>query len=213
MRSLAGCLLRFATVAVVCLVLFVGVLWLARTHTLPSSFAVTTPSPGPLNTPAAPGGTATPDPSAAASARRKLAAVVRTATATPPGRHQPVQVTLNEAEVNAIAVPELESEANFPLRQPSVQLLPGRVILHGQAAFGPTLLPIAVTGNIVVKAGVPMLTVTGVQAGGFDAPQSMVNQVSNQLTNSLRLTPADLPITVQQVTIGDHAMTVVGVTK
>jgi hypothetical protein len=122
-------------------------------------------------------------------------------------------LTLSEAEVNAIAVPELERDADFPLQQPSVQLLAGNVVLTGKAALGPTLLPVAVTGNVTVHAGVPVLTVTGVQAGGLDAPPGMVNQVSRQLTNSLRLTPADLPITVQQVTIGDHKMTVVGVTN
>lgn len=213
MRWVSGCLLRLATVVIVCLALFAGVLWLAGGRTQPPGPTIATPSPAPLSTPAAPGHTVTPDAGAAAGARRKLAAVVQTATAAPAGSHEPVQVTLSEAEVNAVAVPELENDADFPLQQPSVQLLPGRVVLHGQAALGPTLLPVAVTGSVSITAGVPMLTVISVQAGGFDAPQSLVNQVSDQLASSLRLTPSDLPITVQRVTVGDHTMTMAGVTK
>ena len=208
MSALFGCLVRVCVVAAVCLALFAGVLWFAGGNSAsPSPVAVS------VATPAADLATATPDANAAATARAKLAAADHTATSAAPGSHRPVTVTLSEAEVNAIAVPALESEANFPLQQPSVQILPGQVILNGQAAFGPTTLPVAVTGSVDVQGGVPTLTVLRVQAGGISAPQSIVNQLRNQIATSLRLTPADLPITVQQVTLGSHTLTVTGVTK
>jgi hypothetical protein len=213
MRTPFGCLLRLFTVLVVCLIFFVGVLWWAGGRS---------DVPGPEPTPAVaqvdgraaqPLATATPDAAAATTAKQKLAAAMRTATAAAPGSHQPVSLTLSEAEVNAIAVPEMEGDADFPLQQPSIQILPGKLILNGQAPLGPTLLPVAVTGSVGLTDGVPTFSVTGVQASGINAPQSVVRQVSDQVTNSLRLTPADLPIRVQQVTLGDHTMTVQGVTK
>jgi hypothetical protein len=212
MSTLFGCLVRLCVVAAVCLALFAGVLWFAGGNRAAPSPIVAVSTVAPV-APAADVPTATPDANAAATARAKLAAADHTATSAPPGSHQLVTITLSEAEVNAIAVPELESQANFPLQQPSVQILPGQVILNGQAAFGPTTLPIAVTGSVDVQGGVPTLTVLRVQAGGISAPQSIVNQVRNQIATSLRLTPADLPITVQQVTLGSHTLTVMGATK
>jgi hypothetical protein len=69
------------------------------------------------------------------------------------------------------------------------------------------------TGSVGLTDGVPTLAVTNVQASGITAPQGIVRQVSDQVSNSLRLTPDDLPITVQAVTLGNHSMTVTGVTK
>jgi hypothetical protein len=213
MRSPFGCLVGLVSVLAVCMVLFAGVLWLAGGFSaVPGQAAA--PATGPAVAEAAvPGPTATPDANAASSAKQKLAVAMRTATAAAPGSHQPVSLTLSEAEVNAIAVPEMESDADFPLQQPSIQILPGKVILNGQAPLGPTLLPVSVTGSVDLTDGVPTLAVTNVQASGITAPQSVVRQVSDQVSNSLRLTPDDLPITVQAVTLGNHSMTVTGVTK
>jgi hypothetical protein len=213
MRSPFGCLVGLVSVLAVCMVLFAGVLWLAGGFSAVPGQAAT-PATGPAVAEAAvPGPTATPDANAASSAKQKLAVAMRTATAAAPGSHQPVSLTLSEAEVNAIAVPEMESDADFPLQQPSIQILPGKVILNGQAPLGPTLLPVSVTGSVDLTDGVPTLAVTNVQASGITAPQSVVQQVSHQLSDSLRLTPDDLPITVQAVTLGNHSMTVTGVTK
>jgi hypothetical protein len=213
MRSPFGCLVGLVSVLAVCMVLFAGVLWLAGGFSAVPGQAAT-PATGPAVAEAAvPGPTATPDANAASSAKQKLAVAMRTATAAAPGSHQPVSLTLSEAEVNAIAVPEMESDADFPLQQPSIQILPGKVILNGQAPLGPTLLPVSVTGSVELTNGVPTLAVTNVQASGITAPQSVVQQVSHQVSDSLRLTPDDLPITVQAVTLGNHSMTVTGVTK
>jgi hypothetical protein len=213
MRSPFGCLVGLVSVLAVCMVLFAGVLWLAGGFSAVPGQAAT-PATGPAVAEAAvPGPTATPDANAASSAKQKLAVAMRTATAAAPGSHQPVSLTLSEAEVNAIAVPEMESDADFPLQQPSIQILPGKVILNGQAPLGPTLLPVSVTGSVDLTDGVPTLAVTNVQASGITAPQSVVQQVSHQVSDSLRLTPDDLPITVQAVTLGNHSMTVTGVTK
>jgi hypothetical protein len=213
MRSPFGCLVGLVSVLAVCMVLFAGVLWLAGGFSAVPGQAAT-PATGPAVAEAAvPGPTATPDANAASSAKQKLAVAMRTATAAAPGSHQPVSLTLSEAEVNAIAVPEMESDADFPLQQPSIQILPGKVILNGQAPLGPTLLPVSVTGSVDLTDGVPTLAVTSVQASGITAPQGIVRQVSDQVSNSLRLTPDDLPITVQAVTLGNHSMTVTGVTK
>lgn len=213
MRSPFGCLAGLVSVLAVCMVLFAGVLWLAGGHSaVPGQVA--TPVTGPVVAEAAaPRATATPDANAASSAKQKLAVAMRTATAAAPGSHQPVSLTLSEAEVNAIAVPEMENDADFPLQQPSIQILPGKVVLNGQAQLGPTLLPVAVTGSVGLTDGVPTLAVTSVQASGITAPHGIVRQVSDQVSNSLRLTPDDLPITVQAVTLGNHTMTVAGVTK
>jgi hypothetical protein len=213
MRSPFGCLVGLVSVLAVCMVLFAGVLWLAGGFSAVPGQAAT-PATGPAVAEAAvPGPTATPDANAASSAKQKLAVAMRTATAAAPGSHQPVSLTLSEAEVNAIAVPEMENDADFPLQQPSIQILPGKVILNGQAPLGPTLLPVSVTGSVDLTDGVPTLAVTNVQASGITAPQGIVRQVSDQVSNSLRLTPDDLPITVQAVTLGNHSMTVTGVTK
>jgi hypothetical protein len=213
MRSPFGCLLGLVSVLAVCLVLFVGVLWLAGGRSAATGQAAPPATSPVVNEPTAPRSAATPDANAASSAKQKLAVAMHTATAAAPGSHQPVSVTLSEAEVNAIAVPEMENDADFPLQQPSIQILPGKVILNGRAPLGPTLLPVAVTGSVGLTDGVPTLAVTSVQASGITAPQSIVRQVSDQVSNSLRLTPEDLPITVQAVTLGDHTMTVTGVTK
>jgi hypothetical protein len=202
-------MVRLLAVVVVCLALFAAVLWFAggrNAGPVPAASATASPATAPVSA-------ATPNATAVASARQKLAAAMHAASTAAPGSHQPVSLTLSEAEVNAIAVPELESEASFPLQQPSVQILPGKLILNGQAALGPTTLPVAVTGSVGLVDGVPTLTVTSVQASGLNAPDSIVRQVSDQLAANLRLTPADLPITVQQVLLGEHTLTVAGVTK
>lgn len=210
MRGPFGCLIRLVTVVVICAVLIVGALWLSRGQTAPPSAALPTPSASASTTVSA---APTADANAAATAKRKLDAAIRAAQAAPAGSHRPITLTLTEAEVNALAAPELASDPQFPLQQASVHILPGRLVVDGQAALGPATVPVAVTGTVAVQGGVPTLTVSGVQASGISAPQSMVNQLSDQLAASLRLTPADLPITVQRVTLADHALTITGVTK
>lgn len=213
MRGPFSCLARFVTVVVICAALIGGALWLSRGQTTPPGANIPTPMAAVAATTASSSLSTSADTNAAVTAKRKLDAAIRTAQAAPPGSHRPVTVTLTEAEVNAIAAPELANDPQFPLQQPTVHVLPGRLVVDGQAALGPATVPVAVTGTVAVQGGVPTLTIAGVQASGITAPQSMVKQLSDQLATSLRLTPADLPITVQQVTLADRSLTIAGVTK
>lgn len=210
---LLGCVTRVLVLVVVGLAAFGIVLWAASAHQ--TSDAVASPTPEAAAAVAAvPAATPAPvDASAAATGRQKLVAAERTAQAAPAGSHEPMTVTLSEAEVNAIAVPELEKETSFPLKQPRVLLQNGQAVVQGQAAMGPALLPVDVAGTVAVSDGVPRFVVTGVHAGGIAAPRSLVDQITAELNTRFTLTPADLPITVQSVTVGDHAITIKGVTK
>lgn len=208
---LMGCLVRVLVLAVVGLAAFAVVLWAAAAR--PGSAAIATPTPVVSGAPAVVATAAPVESSAATAGRQKLAAAERTAQAAPAGSHQPVTVTLTEAEVNAIAVPALEKEPNFPIQQPRIVLQSGQATVQGQAAVGPALLPVAVAGDVAVDGGVPRFIVTGVHAGGIAAPKSLVDQLTGELNSRFTLTPADLPITVQTVTVGDHTLTIAGVTK
>lgn len=211
MTTVFGCITRIATVGVICVALFAAALWLADGRKTGGPIP-STPVAVPLSAlPASP--TAAAEVQPAATAEAKLRAAEQTARTAPPGSHQPVSVTLSEAEVNALAVPQLEGDRNFPLRQPSIQILPGQFIVRGLAPVGPVTLPVTVTGTVAVQNGVPVLTVTGVQASGVQTPQNLVQQISDQLATNLRLTPASLPIMVQRVDLGAHTVTISGVTK
>jgi hypothetical protein len=213
MVRLLGCVTRLLVLAVAGLAAFAVVLWAASAHQATDATAPPTPESGAAAS-AAPAATPAPvDAGAAATGRQKLVAAERTAQAAPAGSHQPVTVTLTEAEVNAIAVPELEKETSFPLKQPRVLLQTGQVAVQGQAAMGPALLPVTVAGNVAVDGGVPRFVVTSVRAGGIAAPQSLVDQLTGELNSRFTLTPEELPITVQSVTVGDHTLTISGVTK
>jgi len=160
---------------------------------------------------------ASPEPTAeanaAASAQQKLNAVEQAVRAAPPGSHKPVSVTLTEAEVNALADPVLQSAKSFPLQSPHVAISGGLVTVNGRMPVGNGSLPVAASATAQVNAGIPHLVLQDVRIAGLPAPQTMVDQLSSEVDSRFRLTGSDVPFLVQSVTLGDHSVTVAGVTR
>jgi len=213
MTSCFGCLSRVLAV-VLCVGILLAAVWLfAR-----SSGTLSNPLPGAAGTAApvvaavaSPG--PTPEADASASAQRKLNAVEQAVRAAPHGSQKPVSVTLTEAEVNALADPMLQSAKSFPLQNPHVAISGGLVTVDGRMPVGNGSVPVAATATAQVNAGIPHLVLQDARVAGLPAPQTMVDQLSSEVDNRFRLTGTDVPFLVQSVTLGDHSVTVAGVTK
>jgi hypothetical protein len=195
----------------------------------PPTTPVATPVPVPTGVtvvvvaPTAPAGTATPasgsptanpamppvvldDPPLA-----ELAALDAELRAWPPGRL--VQVSYSQAALNRELAALLAVNPQVPLRDLRAELSWDEIKLAGTLLLLGVEVPIQAEGRVTIVDCRPRVQVDLLTAGGLPAPGLVRDEVFGLLQQWIRWYPADHPLCLQDVALGDETVIVVGVIR
>lgn len=98
-----------------------------------------------------------------------------------------VTITLTEAEVNTIIQNALNNSANPLLRNPSIDLQPGQIVISGEhdRRDGGGRISGTVTLTATVIDGDVLVQITSAQIDGWDATDARIEQFNQQLAQGL----------------------------
>jgi hypothetical protein len=195
----------------------------------PRTTPVSTPAPVPTGVtvvvvaPTAPAGTATPasgsptadpvpppvlldDPPLA-----ELAALDAELRAWPPGRV--VQVSYSQAALNRELAALLDVNPQVPLRDLRAELSWNKVKLAGTLLLLGLEVPVQAEGRVTVVDCRPRVHLDALTAGGLPAPGLVRDGVFGLLQQWTPWYPADHPLCLQDVALGDETVIIIGAVK
>jgi uncharacterized protein YpmS len=127
-----------------------------------------------------------------------------------------VTITITQQELNSYMLQELDAQGDMPISDPQLVLTNGQVELYGKVSqSGFALDSKIIMTPRVTEAGDPKLDVVSINVGPFPAPDSLKNQVTSMVDDTVRdyVAAQGTDYTVRNITVTEGVMTVVGVPK
>lgn len=126
------------------------------------------------------------------------------------------KITFTEAQLTSALALELQSQQDMPLSEPQVYLRDGQIQLTGKVSQNGITAPMQV--DLTIEANVQgglHYQIVSAKLGPLPLPQSMVNQLSSQLDQTIakNLSPATHNLFIESVNIADGQMTISGHTR
>jgi hypothetical protein len=125
----------------------------------------------------------------------------------------PVKVVMDEEQLTAIVVKELQTQQDQPIEDPQILLRDGEVQVLGNVKQGALTLPLKISISVSVNdQGRPQYRVDTANVGPLPLPQSTLDQLSTQLDAALNenLGSEINNVYIENITIADGLMTVTG---
>lgn len=130
-----------------------------------------------------------------------------------PDQSGQIQITLTNEDMSALMSGGL-SWQSFLLQEIQVQIMPTEMLIYGHL-IKPIKSKVVISAMPRAKSGKINFEVTGVTAGNFNFPKFVNHQVGLALTNliDVKLAPIYQKFDVQEVTLGDGQLTIIGHAK
>jgi outer membrane protein TolC len=123
---------------------------------------------------------------------------------------------LNEAQLNSVIQKALAAQPDLPVQNLQISLQEGAGTITGTAQQNGFELPLSVTlGASVDGQGGVIFQVESASVGFLPLPQSMLDQLSNQINQAMRseIARATGNVFVESISIADGLLTVTGRTR
>jgi hypothetical protein len=127
--------------------------------------------------------------------------------------NNPVKIVMDEEQLTAVVVKELQTQQDQPIEDPQILLRDGQVQILGNVKQGALTLPLKIAIDVSVdNQGKPHYQVVSANVGPLPLPQSTMDQLSAQLDQTLtqNLGPEINNLYFDNITIADGVMTVTG---
>ena len=111
------------------------------------------------------------------------------------GRHEPISVTISDAELNALLADELaKSGSQVPVTDAQAASVPGQVLVTGHVKASVLTAPFSLAAQPQVTNGKAQLRVAGISFGGLPVPQAIASQITGAVSSDDLL--GNVPLTV-----------------
>jgi uncharacterized protein YpmS len=130
--------------------------------------------------------------------------------------NQSLTIQVTEAQLTSLVALELSNQEDPILHDPQVFLRDGQIELHGNVHQGGLVLPLSMIVTVSIdEQGKPDYQVVSANLGPLPLPQSMLDQLSGQLDQTLanEMGPELEKVFIEDITIADGVMTIAGRTR
>ncbi len=128
------------------------------------------------------------------------------------GKKVPVTIAVSQDQLAARINQALTSgEVQMPVSNVQVTIIPGQVIVKGQALAGPVTAPFNMTAVPQITDGKPVLQLQSLDFGAFPVPQQVRDRITAVVGSTDLL--GDLPLTVTSFRAEQSRLVLEGVTR